>query len=111
MNKIIIPFTIGVLIGGFVISLANDPKPFSLPSQSIKDNNHTRYFFIGYTINDEQRGNIYWQCNDGQLPMKDEIISFCHKSKEIRPFKSESFIILSLYEFKNKKDRDFFMHH
>lgn len=91
------------------IGCAEPDRSFPLPSQSIKENDKTRYFFIGYNIADEQRGNLYWQSNDGNLPMKDEIIKFCHKSHQVKPFKSEDFIILSIYEFKNKQDRDFFM--
>lgn len=82
-----------------------NPEPIPLPSKSI-NTNKTRYFFIGYAIGGWQRGNITWVSQSGSLPTRKKLLESLHEAKNVLPFKSKDFIILSLYEFKNKEEFD-----
>jgi hypothetical protein len=82
-----------------------NPEPIPLPSKTIKVDN-TRYFFIGFAIGNEQRGSITWVSQSGSFPLKKDLLDACRKSKKIASFNNSDFIILSLYEFKNKEECD-----
>ena|SRR6478609_6624783 len=88
----------------FLIGCTNT-EPIPLPSKLINVNK-TRYFFIGYAVGDWQRGNITWVSQSGNFPSRKKLLESLHEAKNVLPFKSKDFIILSLYEFKNKEEFD-----
>lgn len=106
MKRELIAALIGLSFGYLFVFLDNDPKPKTLPAKVIHigDSAKTRYFLIGYAISNQQRGNIEWVAQSGQLPSKTRILTELHNAKNVAPFKNNDFIILGIYEFKNEAE-------
>lgn len=82
-----------------------------LPSKKVNiETLKDRYFMAGYSTGNNT-GNIYWQSDDGTIPKTKEIMNYLHKSDKLVPFKSSDFVIVGIYEFKNKQEKDLFISH
>lgn len=68
-----------------------------------------RYFFVGYIINNGTTGGVLMNTNNGLLPIKKDLYDYLKQRCQSKSFAYADLIVLSISEFKNKQDRDYFL--